>query len=207
MNMSKIDLITPCLQNVYCLLHFATYTNSQYHRISRACSMCTYLLDLAQGPVAVTISQAALCAYPNMLRKELRLSQRQLAAKEMSCFVSLVHSYGCQAEAHLSNELLSEHELVIRFRWLGKVNNWIFKGLIIWWFATLQEAELGDMKHLQEAFGFGCLPWEIKYLSKIAYRLADERDQVLSLWASFQRHFHWRLLLGLFPLPLAEGQS
>ena len=28
----------------------------------------------------------------------------------------------------------------------------------------LQEAELGDMKHLQEAFGFGCLPWEIPHV-------------------------------------------
>ena len=66
----------------------------------------TYLLDLARATTA-------LCAYPSMLRKELRFSQRQLAAKEMSCLVSLVHSDGCQADPRLSNELLGKHELVI----------------------------------------------------------------------------------------------
>ena len=160
----------------------------------------TYLLDLARATTA-------LCAYPSMLRKELRLSQRQLAAKEMSCLVSLVHSDGCQADPRLSNELLGKHELVITR--LGKSASWQkFDHLMIcndlgWytsstisWFAMLQEAELGDMKHLQEAFGVGCLPWEIPHV------FAHEKKIKLEFMSFILKlHFYWRILLLLSPSP------
>ena len=191
---SDYSLFAECvLSSLLCNLY-------QYHRISGACSMCTSLLD------PVTISQAALCAYPNMLRKELRLSQRQLAAKEMSCLLSLVQSDGCQAEAHLSNELLGEHELVIRFRWSGKSTIefsmvWSFDDLH--WFAMTFTYNFlicnaaGSWTGRHEAFAGGVWVWMSAF--KDCIQICRWEGSSLSLWASFQRHFHWRLLLGLFP--------